>query len=68
MPVQLISLAPHHHAAVFTILPEQDAMEKYIQETLQQGYICPSTSRASAGFFFVEKKEGASDPALIIVY
>lgn len=33
-------------------------MEEYIKEALQQGYTCPSTSSASAGFFFMEKKGG----------
>lgn len=37
---------------------EHQAMEEYIQEVLQQGYIRSSTSPASAGFFFVEKKGG----------
>lgn len=35
---------------------EQKAMEEYIQEALEQQYIVPSTSPASAGFFFVGKK------------
>lgn len=34
------------------------AMEEYVQEALQQGYIEPSTSPASAGFFFMDKKGG----------
>lgn len=35
---------------------EQAAMEEYVQEVLQQGYIRPSVSLASASFSFVEKK------------
>lgn len=35
---------------------EQITMEEYVREALQQGYIELSTSPASAGFFFVEKK------------
>lgn len=37
-------------------ISEQRAMEEYIQETLQQGYICPSTSLAFTGFFFFLNK------------
>lgn len=39
-------------------------MEEYIQEALQQGYIVPSTSSGSAGFFFVEKKGGGLRPCI----
>ncbi len=39
-------------------LPEQKAMEEYIGEALQQGYIRPSTSHAASSFFFVAKKDG----------
>lgn len=35
-------------------LPETQAMDDYI-EALTVGYICPSTSLAAMGFFFVEK-------------
>lgn len=41
---------------------EQQAMEEYIQEALRQGYIRPSTSSVSAGFFFVERKGGGLRP------
>ncbi|KAK3523738.1 hypothetical protein QTP70_009254 [Hemibagrus guttatus] len=33
-------------------------MEEYIEEALDTGYTCPSTSPAAAGFFFVGKKDG----------
>lgn len=39
-------------------------MEEYIQEALKQGYILLSTSPASAGFFFVEKKDGGLRPCI----
>ncbi len=39
-------------------LPEQKAMEEYIEEALQQGYIRPSTSPAASSFFIVAKKVG----------
>lgn len=35
---------------------EQDAKEEYVKEALEQKYIVPSISPASAGFFFVENK------------
>ncbi len=39
--------------------PEAEAMKKYIEEELTKGFIRPSTSPASAGFFFVKKKDGS---------
>ncbi len=33
-------------------------MKAYIEEELSKGFIRPSTSPASAGFFFVKKKDG----------
>ncbi len=38
--------------------PESESMKTYIQEELAKGFIRPSTSPASAGFFFVKKKDG----------
>ncbi len=46
--------------------PEREAMEKYINESLLAGFIHPSSSPAGAEFFFVEKKDGSSIPALTI--
>ncbi|KAL0199796.1 hypothetical protein M9458_002983, partial [Cirrhinus mrigala] len=37
--------------------PESAAMKSYIDEELKKGFIRPSTSPASAGFFFVKKTE-----------
>ncbi len=45
-------------------LPEQKAMEKYIEEALHQGYIHPSTSPAASSFFFVAKKDGGLRPCI----
>ncbi len=45
-------------------LPEQKAMEEYIEEALQQGYIHPSTSPAASSFFFVAKKDGGLRPCI----
>ena len=35
--------------------PEREAMEAYINDSLAAGIICPSSSPAGAGFFFVAK-------------
>ncbi len=39
-------------------------MKTYIQEELAKGFIRPSTSPASAGFFFVKKKDGGLRPCI----
>ncbi|KAI4897624.1 hypothetical protein NFI96_008578 [Prochilodus magdalenae] len=44
-------------------IPESLAMETYIKEAPDLGYICPSTSPAAAGFFFV-KKDGGLRPCI----
>ncbi|XDV26708.1 hypothetical protein PO909_030346 [Leuciscus waleckii] len=44
--------------------PETDAMRSYIDEQLSKGFITPSTSPASAGFFFVKKKDGGLRPCI----
>ncbi len=43
--------------------PESEAMRTYIEE-LAKGFIRPSTSPASAGFFFVKKKDGGLRPCI----
>ncbi len=45
-------------------IPEQKAMEEYIEEALRQGYICLSTSPAASSFFFVAKKDGGLRPCI----
>ncbi|KAL0158815.1 hypothetical protein M9458_046891, partial [Cirrhinus mrigala] len=45
-------------------VPEQAAMEEYIKEALQQGFIRPSTSPAASSFFFVSKKDGGLRPCI----
>ena len=37
-------------------------MEEYIGEATRQAFFRPSTSPASAGFFFVEKRDGGLRP------
>ncbi|KAL0185425.1 hypothetical protein M9458_021122, partial [Cirrhinus mrigala] len=44
--------------------PETEAMKTYIEEELAKGFIVPSTSPASAGFFFVKKKDGSLRPCI----
>ncbi len=39
-------------------------MKLYIEEELAKGFIRPSTSPASAGFFFVKKKDGGLRPCI----
>ncbi|KAK3554742.1 hypothetical protein QTP70_033437 [Hemibagrus guttatus] len=45
-------------------LPENKAIEEYIEEALATGYIHPSTSPAAAGFFFVGKKDCGLRPCI----
>ncbi|KAK3536778.1 hypothetical protein QTP86_025088, partial [Hemibagrus guttatus] len=45
-------------------IPEEKAMEEYIKEALDQGYIHPSTSPAASSFFFVAKKDGGLRPCI----
>ncbi|KAL0198667.1 hypothetical protein M9458_007207, partial [Cirrhinus mrigala] len=41
-----------------------NACKQYIEEELSKGFIRPSTSPASAGFFFVKKKDGSLRPCI----
>ncbi len=45
-------------------VPEREAMEKYISDSLTAGFIRPSSSPAGAGFFFVAKKDGSLRPCI----
>lgn len=45
-------------------LPEQEAMERYITESLAAGIIRASSSPVAAGFFFVEKKDKTLRPCI----
>ncbi|KAK3517471.1 hypothetical protein QTP70_012450 [Hemibagrus guttatus] len=45
-------------------IPENKAMEEYISEALQQGFIHPSTSPAASSFFFMAKKDGGLRPCI----
>ncbi|KAL0202442.1 hypothetical protein M9458_000460, partial [Cirrhinus mrigala] len=44
--------------------PETESMKQYIEEELAKGFIRPSTSPASARFFFVKKKDGSLRPCI----
>lgn len=45
-------------------VPEREALEKYLSESLEAGIIVPSSSPAGAGFFFVKKKDGSLRPCI----
>ncbi len=50
--IDLLPGEPVPHGKIYPLsLPEQKAMEEYIEEALQQGYIRPSTSPAASSFF-----------------
>ncbi|KAI2661634.1 Transposon Tf2-6 polyprotein [Labeo rohita] len=63
--IELVPGAVPPRGRVFPLSqPESAAMEKYIKEELAKGFIQPSTSPASAGFFFVKKKDGGLRPCI----
>uniref|UniRef100_A0A4W5LSB5 ribonuclease H n=1 Tax=Hucho hucho TaxID=62062 RepID=A0A4W5LSB5_9TELE len=45
-------------------IPENEAMDTYIEEALNMGFIRPSTSPAVSSFFFVKKKDGSLHPCI----
>ncbi len=63
--IDLFPGEPVPHGKIYPLsLPEQKAMEEYIEEALRQGYIVPSTSPAASSFFFVAKKDGGLRPCI----
>ncbi|XP_057197795.1 bone morphogenetic protein 5 isoform X2 [Triplophysa rosa] len=44
--------------------PEREAMDKYIQESLNAGLIRSSSLPAGAGFFFIQKRDGSLRPCI----
>lgn len=45
-------------------LQEQDSLDAYIREGMEQGIIRPSKSPITAGFFFIKKKDGDLRPVV----
>ncbi|KAK3543168.1 hypothetical protein QTP70_012273 [Hemibagrus guttatus] len=63
--IDLIPGEPVPKGRIYSLsIPEEKAMEEYIQEALTQGYIRPSTSPAASSFFFVAKKDGGLRPCI----
>ncbi|KAL0173707.1 hypothetical protein M9458_029675, partial [Cirrhinus mrigala] len=63
--IELVAEAVPPRGRIFPLSqPETEAMERYIKEELAKGFIRPSTSPASAGFFFVKKKDGGLRPCI----
>ncbi|KAK3563138.1 hypothetical protein QTP86_016376, partial [Hemibagrus guttatus] len=63
--IDLIPGEPVPKGRIYSLsIPEDKAMEEYIQEALAQGYIRPSTSPAASSFFFVAKKDGGLRPCI----
>jgi hypothetical protein len=57
--IDLLAGAIPTHRRIYPLsVAETQAIKDYIQEALQQGCILTSTSPVSAGFFFVDKKDG----------
>ncbi len=63
-----IDLLPGHKLPKGRVYPlsisECKAMEEYIQEAHNQGYIRPSSSPTASSFFFVSKKDGGLRPCM----
>uniref|UniRef100_A0A6Q2Y968 Gypsy retrotransposon integrase-like protein 1 n=1 Tax=Esox lucius TaxID=8010 RepID=A0A6Q2Y968_ESOLU len=63
--IELIEGAPLPRGRVYPLsVPETEAMNTYIDESLRQGAIRPSTSPAASSFFFIGKKDGGLRPCI----
>ncbi len=63
--IDLLSGAVPTRGRIFPLTQqESEVMKTYIEEELSKGFIRPSTSPASAGFFFVKKKDGGLRPCI----
>lgn len=63
--IDLLPGAKSPKGQIYTLsILESTAMEEYIKEALNQGFICPSTSPAAFSFFFVAKKDGGLCPCI----
>ena len=63
--VDLLPSTPAPKGRLYSLSsPEREAMEAYINDTLAAGIICPSSSPAGAGVFFLGKKDGSLSPCI----
>ncbi len=63
--IELLPAATLPRGRIFPLSqPEAESMKAYIEEEVTKGFIRPSTSPASAGFFFVKKKDGGLRPCI----
>jgi hypothetical protein len=55
-------LIPDAQNKSFKVYPlsisEQEQLDKFLEENLMSGWICPSKSPMATPFFFVKKKDG----------
>ncbi|XP_075449336.1 uncharacterized protein LOC142490799 [Ascaphus truei] len=64
-PIDLLPGAPLPRGRSYPLsLPETKAMNTYIAENLERGFIRKSSSPVGAGFFFVKKKDGSLRPCI----
>lgn len=63
--IDLLPGAPLPSSRLYNLArPEQEAMERYINDSLAAGIIRPSSSPVGAGFFFVSKKDQTLRPCI----
>uniref|UniRef100_A0A8C5MI68 Gypsy retrotransposon integrase-like protein 1 n=1 Tax=Leptobrachium leishanense TaxID=445787 RepID=A0A8C5MI68_9ANUR len=63
--IDLLPGAVPPRGAVYPLSEKENrVLEEYITDSLQKGFIRPSSSPAGAGFFFVRKKEGDLRPCI----
>ncbi|XDV17823.1 hypothetical protein PO909_023632 [Leuciscus waleckii] len=64
--IDLLPIATLPKGRIYPLsIPEQKAIEEYVEEALHQQFIRPSTSPAASSFFFVAKKDGVSTTVLL---
>lgn len=64
-PIDLIpGTTPPRGSLCYFSGPENQAMQNYINESLQASIIRPSASPAGAGLFFIEEKDGSPRPCI----
>ncbi|KAL0148123.1 hypothetical protein M9458_056593 [Cirrhinus mrigala] len=62
--IDLLPNAMPPKSRIYPLSRTKDQAMEYIKEALDSGFICPSTSPAAAGFFFVSKKDGGLRPCI----